>query len=72
MQCMALLSLSLVEPCKMDWFCKWKGDLVVDGNVQDLERDLSQGFGFSISNGSYCPGHGTAAWIIEDAISTIG
>jgi len=50
---------------KMTWFQEWKGDLVVEGNRKDLSCNLSQGFGFSVSDRSYHPGHGTAAWIIE-------
>jgi len=39
---------------QMDWFQEWKGHLVVKGNVQELQQDLTMGYGFSVSERSYC------------------
>jgi len=44
----------------MNWFQEQQ-NLVVEENREDLQQELSQGFEFSISNGSYCLGHGTTA-----------
>jgi len=49
----------------LELFKAWKGNIQCDGKWEIWQQELSQGFGFAVSDGSYKSGQGTAAWIIE-------
>jgi len=44
---------------------EWQLKLIMVGKLHDLQAELDQGYGIAVSNGSFCEGKGTAAWIIE-------
>jgi len=44
---------------------EWHWELVIVGNLWELEEDLYARTGYVVSNGSFQTGRGAAAWIIE-------
>jgi len=43
----------------------WKLELTTFGKIKELHAELDQGYGFAVSDGSFCDEKGTTAWIIE-------
>jgi len=48
----------------------WEVNYHIIGNWEDLSNDILTGHGYAVSNGSFKPNQGSAAWIIEGSGST--
>jgi len=59
------LGRTIDDICAIPFNREWALDLTVQGNLNQLLREVTHGSGLGVSDGSYRDGRGAAAWVVE-------